>query len=193
MRRCSRPGSGSCRRSVSAWRQSSVSRFHAYRPARRGKLIGARSEFACGPRAWWLSRGLIVRPRKRHRFKTDLGGGSGAARPSTRPTPRISTTSARHFTELLVDAHIATSWLSWQWMAATGTNSRPTNPVIQGKHDPQGRYVRRWVPEPRGPAGVAVHEPWKLPVRDRARYDHLAPLVDLSDTRDCSLRARGRA
>src|SRR5438445_552364 len=52
---------------------SSISRSHAYRPARRGKLIGARSELACSPRARWLSHRLIVPPRKWHRSETDLG------------------------------------------------------------------------------------------------------------------------
>lgn len=104
---------------------------------------------------------------------------------------------ARHFLELLVDGDIANNQLNWQWVAGTGTDSRPNrvlNPVIQGKrYDPDGDYVRRWVPELTGLAGAAVHEPWKLPARERAGYDYPAPLVELSEARDRFLLARGRA
>ncbi|MFD3520090.1 cryptochrome/photolyase family protein [Streptomyces sp. NPDC058653] len=103
---------------------------------------------------------------------------------------------ARHFLELLVDGDIANNQLNWQWMAGTGTDSRPNrvlNPVIQGRrYDPEGRYVRRWVPELRGLAGAAVHEPWRLPARERAAYDYPDPLVELAEGRDRFLRARGK-
>ncbi|WP_405825699.1 deoxyribodipyrimidine photo-lyase [Streptomyces sp. NBC_00838] len=103
---------------------------------------------------------------------------------------------ARHFLELLVDGDIANNQLNWQWMAGTGTDSRPNrvlNPVIQGKrYDPDGRYVRRWVPELGGLAGAAVHEPWKLTGRERARYDYPDPLVELAEGRDRFQRARGK-
>ncbi|MET4924097.1 deoxyribodipyrimidine photo-lyase [Streptomyces sp. PSRA5] len=101
---------------------------------------------------------------------------------------------ARHFLELLVDGDIANNQLNWQWMAGTGTDSRPNrvlNPVTQGKrYDPEGRYVRRWVPELSALAGAAVHEPWKLPRAERARYDYPDPLVELAEGRDRFLRAR---
>ena len=74
---------------------------------------------------------------------------------------------ARHFLDLLVDGDIANNQLNWQWVAGTGTDTRPNrvlNPVVQGKrYDPDGAYVRRWVPELAGLDGAAVHEPWKLP------------------------------
>lgn len=58
---------------------------------------------------------------------------------------------ARHFLDLLVDGDIVNNQLNWQWVAGTGTDTRPhrvLNPVIQGKRfDPRGTYVRRWVPE----------------------------------------------
>ncbi|WP_405607786.1 cryptochrome/photolyase family protein [Streptomyces sp. NBC_01508] len=102
---------------------------------------------------------------------------------------------ARHFLELLVDGDIANNQLNWQWMAGTGTDSRPNrvlNPVTQGKrYDPDGRYVRRWVPELSGLAGAAVHEPWKLPGLERSRYDYPDPLLELAEGRDRFQRARG--
>jgi deoxyribodipyrimidine photo-lyase len=49
------------------------------------------------------------------------------------------------------------------------------------RYDPEGAYVRRWVPELRQLAGSVVHEPWKLRGPDRAAIDYPAPIVDLSD------------
>ncbi|MGW6009447.1 cryptochrome/photolyase family protein [Streptomyces sp. NPDC055210] len=103
---------------------------------------------------------------------------------------------ADHFLGLLVDGDIANNQLNWQWVAGTGTDSRPNrvlNPVIQGKrYDPQGAYVRRWVPELEGLAGAAVHEPWKLKGPERAAYDYPEPIVDLSDALARFKHARGR-
>lgn len=94
-------------------------------------------------------------------------------------------TGARHFLELLVDGDIANNQLNWQWVAGTGTDTRPNrvlNPVTQAKrYDPQGEYVRRWVPELAGIAGSAVHEPWKLPGSERSAYDYPDPVVGLPE------------
>ncbi|MDX2546374.1 cryptochrome/photolyase family protein [Streptomyces sp. WI04-05B] len=102
---------------------------------------------------------------------------------------------ARHFLDLLVDGDIANNQLNWQWMAGTGTDSRPNrvlNPVTQAKrYDPDGAYVRRWVPELRSLAGSVVHEPWKLRGLDRAAVDYPDPIVALSDGLDRFKRARG--
>ena len=73
---------------------------------------------------------------------------------------------AAHFWDLLVDGEIANNAGNWQWVAGTGNDTRPNrvlNPITQAKrHDPEGEYVRRYVPELAGIAGSAVHEPWKL-------------------------------
>ncbi|WP_031075119.1 cryptochrome/photolyase family protein [Streptomyces sp. NRRL S-118] len=101
---------------------------------------------------------------------------------------------ARHFLELLVDGDIPNNQLNWQWVAGTGTDTRPNrvlNPVAQGRrHDPDGTYVRRWVPELAGVPGAAVHEPWKLPAAERARIDYPGPVVDLADALARFRRAR---
>lgn len=73
---------------------------------------------------------------------------------------------ARHFLDHLADGDLASNNHGWQWTAGTGTDASPYfrvfNPVLQGqKFDPDGDYVRRWVPELRHVAGAAVHEPWK--------------------------------
>ncbi|MGW3645364.1 cryptochrome/photolyase family protein [Streptomyces sp. NPDC000878] len=102
---------------------------------------------------------------------------------------------ARHFLDLLVDGDIANNQLNWQWTAGTGTDSRPNrvlNPVTQARrYDPDGVYVRRWVPELRLLGGSVVHEPWKLRGPDRAALDYPDPIVDLSDGLDRFKRARG--
>ncbi|MEU5285281.1 deoxyribodipyrimidine photo-lyase [Streptomyces sp. NPDC020755] len=102
---------------------------------------------------------------------------------------------ARHFLDLLVDGDLANNQLNWQWVAGTGTDTRPNrvlNPVIQGKRfDPRGAYVRRWVPELAQLEGAAIHEPWKLQGLDRAGLDYPDPVVDLAEARARFERARG--
>jgi deoxyribodipyrimidine photo-lyase len=70
-----------------------------------------------------------------------------------------------HFMRHLVDGDPASNNGGWQWAASTGTDPQPYfrvfNPTLQGRrHDPDGAYVRRWVPELRDvAAGIDVHEP----------------------------------
>jgi deoxyribodipyrimidine photo-lyase len=75
---------------------------------------------------------------------------------------------AEHFMRHLVDGDLASNAHGWQWTAGTGTDAAPYfriyNPVTQGQtFDPDGDYVRRYVPELRHLAGAAVHEPWLAP------------------------------
>ncbi|MGH3311321.1 MAG: cryptochrome/photolyase family protein [Streptomyces sp.] len=103
---------------------------------------------------------------------------------------------ARHFLDLLVDGDIVNNQLNWQWVAGTGTDTRPhrvLNPVVQGKRfDPRGAYVRRWVPELRDVANTRIHETWGLPERERAQLDYPEPLIDLADGLARFKHARGR-
>lgn len=103
---------------------------------------------------------------------------------------------ARHFLGLLVDGDVANNQMNWQWMAGTGTDSRPNrvlNPVTQAKrYDPDGSYVRRWVPELADVEGSAVHTPWKATGLDRAALgDYPDPIVELPDGLARFKRARG--
>jgi deoxyribodipyrimidine photo-lyase len=87
---------------------------------------------------------------------------------------------ARHFLELLVDGDLPSNQHGWQWAAGTGTDAAPYfrvfNPVTQGERfDPQGDYVRRFVPELAGIEGKKVHQPWKLA---EPPADYPAPIVD---------------
>jgi deoxyribodipyrimidine photo-lyase len=87
--------------------------------------------------------------------------------------------------ERLVDGDLASNSHGWQWVAGTGTDAAPYhrifNPVRQGlQFDPDGDYVRRWVPELAGIAGPAVHEPWTQPL---LAPDYPGPIVDHADAR----------
>jgi deoxyribodipyrimidine photo-lyase len=75
---------------------------------------------------------------------------------------------ARHFLQHLVDGDLASNNHGWQWVAGTGTDASPYyrvfNPTRQGQQfDPDGDYVRRWVPELRDVPTRYVHEPWQAP------------------------------
>jgi deoxyribodipyrimidine photo-lyase len=70
------------------------------------------------------------------------------------------------FWDTLVDADAANNAASWQWVAGSGADAAPYfrifNPILQGlKFDPNGDYVRRFVPELAGLTGEAIHKPWE--------------------------------
>lgn len=103
---------------------------------------------------------------------------------------------ARHFLDLLVDGDIADNQLNWQWVAGTGTDTRPNrvlDPLAQARrHDPHGAYVRRWVPELADIGdGPAVHEPWRLRGSGHAARGYPDPLVDPADGPARFRQARG--
>jgi deoxyribodipyrimidine photo-lyase len=85
---------------------------------------------------------------------------------------------AAHFWDLLVDGEIANNAGNWQWIAGTGNDTRPNrvlNPTRQAlRFDPQGEYVRRYVPELAHIEGARVHEPWKL----HGDSDYPSPIID---------------
>ncbi len=72
------------------------------------------------------------------------------------------------FLDTLVDADLANNSASWQWVAGAGADAAPYfrifNPVLQGtKFDPDGAYVRQWVPELARLAAPDIHAPWEAP------------------------------
>jgi deoxyribodipyrimidine photo-lyase len=99
------------------------------------------------------------------------------------------TRGARHFMQWLRDGDLASNQHGWQWTAGTGTDAAPYfrifNPVTQGlRFDPEGDYVRRYVPELRALDGAAAHEPWLAP---SLAPDYPAPIVDHAVERDEAL------
>lgn len=104
------------------------------------------------------------------------------------------------FWDTLVDADLANNAASWQWVAGSGADAAPYfrifNPVKQGEtFDPEGAYVRRWVPElARLPARV-IHAPWQAGEEALAAANvtlgvtYPAPIVDHAEARQAALAA----
>lgn len=104
----------------------------------------------------------------------------------------------RHFMHLLIDGDPAANNGGWQWAAGTGTDAQPFfrifNPVSQGqKFDPEGTYVRRYVPELANVLTRYIHEPHKMPLAEQRKagvligQDYPAPIVDHATQRTKAL------
>jgi deoxyribodipyrimidine photo-lyase len=101
------------------------------------------------------------------------------------------------FWDCLVDADLASNAASWQWVAGSGADAAPYfrifNPMKQGEtFDPNGDYVRRWVPELAHLPADVIHQPRAggLALDDRGAYPR--PLVDHAMARDRALAAFAR-
>lgn len=97
---------------------------------------------------------------------------------------------AEWFETWLTDFDPASNAHGWQWTAGCGTDASPYyrvfNPVLQGlKFDPNGDFVRKYIPELRHIEGPAVHEPWLL--IDGQNHGYPSPIVNHSEERDDSL------
>ncbi len=101
----------------------------------------------------------------------------------------------RHFMRHLVDGDPASNNGGWQWAASTGTDAQPYfrvfNPVLQGrKFDPDGAYVRRWVPELARVPARWIQAPWEAPPLALAEAgvtlggNYPAPIVDHGERRE---------
>ncbi len=86
----------------------------------------------------------------------------------------------RHFSRLLIDGEFAVNNGNWQWVAGTGTDAQPYfrifNPTTQGQRfDPDGAYVRQWIPELQHVSTARIHTPWL----ERANCpEYPLPIVD---------------
>lgn len=74
----------------------------------------------------------------------------------------------RHFMRHLVDGDVANNRGGWQWTAGVGADPQPWfrifNPVLQGRRfDPDGDWIRRWLPELAGVPARFIHAPWEMP------------------------------
>jgi deoxyribodipyrimidine photo-lyase len=101
---------------------------------------------------------------------------------------------AAWFMNNLVDGDPAANSGGWQWSAGTGTDAAPYfrifNPQSQSlKHDPQGRFIRRWLPELAGVPDAFVHHPWTMPAEVQRSCGvkigrhYPAPIVDHAEAR----------
>ncbi len=104
------------------------------------------------------------------------------------------------FWDTLVDADLASNVQNWQWTAGSGADAAPYfrifNPVIQGqKFDPDGAYVRRWVPELKALPNKWLHAPWTAPFEVlevagvRLGRTYPRPIVDHAEARNRALDA----
>jgi len=98
---------------------------------------------------------------------------------------------ASWFEQNLSDYDPASNSHGWQWTAGCGTDASPYyrvfNPILQGyKFDPEGNYVRKYIPELAHIPGPEVHEPWKL--IDGLSSGYPEPMLDHFAERDESLR-----
>lgn len=103
-------------------------------------------------------------------------------------------TGEKWFMQNLVDGFLASNNGGWQWSASTGTDAAPYfrifNTYSQSeKFDPDGKYIREFVPELRDVQGEAIHDPGRLPGLLRTRLDYPEPLVDRVKARDRAIEA----
>lgn len=101
----------------------------------------------------------------------------------------------RFFMQRLIDGDPAQNNGGWQWTAGTGTDAQPYfrifNPVSQSqKFDPDGDYLRRWLPELRDVPPPFIHAPWTM---DSPPRDYPPPIVDHAFARERALAAFGAA
>lgn len=106
----------------------------------------------------------------------------------------------RWFWDTLVDASLANNSASWQWIAGCGADAAPYfrifNPIVQGqKFDPEGEYVRRFLPEFAALPNKYLFNPWEAPADVLAQAGvrigdtYPAPIVDLKTSREAALAA----
>jgi deoxyribodipyrimidine photo-lyase len=108
----------------------------------------------------------------------------------------------RYFAQQLNDYELSSNNGGWQWAASTGCDAQPWfrifNPVTQSKRfDPDGAFIRRWLPQLAGLEGTAIHAPWlaKPAVLERAGIelgrDYPHPIVDHEQARERTLARFG--
>lgn len=104
----------------------------------------------------------------------------------------------RYFAEKLIDFDLAANNGGWQWASSSGCDAQPYfrifNPVNQSeKFDPQGKFIRRYLPQLAGLSDKSIHAPWAAPAMERLsagvelgkHYPH--PVVDHALAREKTL------
>ncbi|MCG9677730.1 deoxyribodipyrimidine photo-lyase [Vibrio sp. Isolate24] len=97
----------------------------------------------------------------------------------------------RYFMNKLVDGDYAANNGGWQWCASTGCDGQPYfrifNPITQGERfDPNGEFVRQWIPELAQVPDKHIHQPWKWSGVRSLSYP--SPIVDHKVEREVTLR-----
>lgn len=104
----------------------------------------------------------------------------------------------RYFINQLIDGDLASNNGGWQWAASTGTDAVPYfrifNPITQGKKfDPQGTFIRRWLPELKSVPDDALHDPWVWADKAGQTLDYPRPCIDHQQARRATLEAWEKA
>ncbi|WP_058911661.1 deoxyribodipyrimidine photo-lyase [Entomohabitans teleogrylli] len=100
----------------------------------------------------------------------------------------------RYFMSRLIDGDLAANNGGWQWAASTGTDAAPYfrifNPTTQGERfDPDGAFIRQWIPALRHIPGKAIHQPWVWADKRGETLDWPRPIVDHQQARNATLKA----
>lgn len=100
----------------------------------------------------------------------------------------------RYFMSQLLDGDLAANNGGWQWAASTGTDAAPYfrifNPTRQGiRFDPQGEFVRKWLPELSSVPDKYIHTPHQWPEYTAQKLDYPLPIVDHAQARVQTLMA----
>lgn len=104
------------------------------------------------------------------------------------------------FFDTLVDADFASNSAGWQWIAGCGADAAPYfrifNPYLQSiKFDPEGEYIKKYIPEISYIPAKLIHAPWELSLDNQIKYkciigkDYPVPIVNLSISREKALKA----
>jgi len=103
----------------------------------------------------------------------------------------------RYFMRRLIDGDLASNNGGWQWSASTGADAAPYfriyNPWTQSsRFDPDGGFIREFLPELRDVDSKALHDPAGIPSLERARLDYPEPIVNHAEARKRALAAYRR-
>ncbi len=106
----------------------------------------------------------------------------------------------KYFQDSLLDYDPANNVAGWQWIAGCGADAAPYfrifNPMLQGeKFDPDGIYVKKWVPEIKNLPKEFIHKPWEMTdeicakIKFNLKKDYFEPIVDHTEARNAALQA----
>jgi len=106
----------------------------------------------------------------------------------------------KYFKDSLLDYDTANNISGWQWIAGCGADAAPYfrifNPITQGeKFDPNGEFVKYWIPNLKKIPKKYIHKPWEMPEQEAQvinfdlKRDYFEPIVDHKKAREAALKA----
>ena len=110
------------------------------------------------------------------------------------------TEGEKYFKDSLLDYDTANNISGWQWIAGCGADAAPYfrifNPITQGeKFDPNGEFVKYWIPNLKKIPKKYIHKPWEMPEQEAQvinfdlKRDYFEPIVDHKKAREAALKA----